>query len=59
MKVIVTYTDAPRTRVEYECKNEAKAREFADEELRWENTIKVEIPEIAFSESGDFATKSK
>jgi hypothetical protein len=54
MKVVVTYTDAPLNPEVYECESEAKARAFARDELRWENTIKVEVPDLEFSELGDF-----
>jgi len=55
MKVIVTYTDAPLNPEVYECRDEAHAKRFANDELAWENTVKVEIPEIEFSENGDYA----
>jgi hypothetical protein len=54
MKVLVTYTDAPLNPEAYECPNETRAREFAADELAWENTIAVEIPDLGFKEDGSF-----
>lgn len=52
----ITYNDnGDHFTMDAEFNTERAARSAAREELKWEKTVSVEIPELNFFEKGDFA----